>query len=151
MGDSKDVLGRKLVVLAGNSTETSFALTEQEVRAGRAEDNAICLRGKRVSRYHAVLVRSNGEYTIRDLSPRIGTFLNGRPRREATLKLGDRIRIGEFEMRYEVATEPVNEPSPAITSSHTEELMAVRIQLAAAQQEFDAAHTAAERLASESQ
>src|ERR1043166_7141271 len=117
MGDSKDVLGRKLVVLSGNSKDASFALTEHEVRAGRAEDNAICLRGKRVSRYHAVLVRSNGEYSIRDLSPRIGTFLNGRPRRAASLKLGDRIRIGEFEMCYEVATEPVAERSPAVTLS----------------------------------
>src|SRR5437867_1755757 len=31
MGDSKDAVGRKLVVLSGNSRDTSFALTEQMV------------------------------------------------------------------------------------------------------------------------
>ena len=54
-------------------------------------------------------------------------------------------------MRYEVATEPVGESSPAITSSHTDELMVVRLQLATAQQELDTARTAAERSANEFQ
>ena len=152
MGSSKNVDGRKLVVLSGRTKGTAFVLTKPQVNAGRENDNAICLKGKRVSRYHAVLVRNNGEYTLRDVSPRIGTLLNGRPTKEAPLKLGDRIRIGEFEMSYEAATAPairctqngvgasrsasatLGSPS-ATMPPQLDELTAPRIQIAAAQKE----------------
>ena len=103
MDEMKNADGRKLVVLSGKTKGTAFVLTKTEVNAGRESDNAICLKGKRVSRYHAVLIRTNGEYTLRDMSPQIGTFLNGRRMKEKVLKVGDRIRIGEFEMSYEAA------------------------------------------------
>ena len=103
MSKTKNADGRKLVVLSGKTKGTAFVLTQTEVNAGRESDNAICLKGKRVSRHHAVLIRTNGEYTLRDMSPQIGTFLNGRRTKEKVLKVGDRIRIGEFEMRYEAA------------------------------------------------
>ena len=152
MGSSKNVDGRKLVVLSGRTKGTAFVLTKPQVNAGRENDNAICLKGKRVSRYHAVLVRNNGEYTLRDVSPRIGTLLNGRPTKEAPLKLGDRIRIGEFEMSYEAATAPairctqngvgasrsasatLGSPS-ATMPPQLDELTAPRIQIATAQKE----------------
>ena len=152
MGSSKNVAGQKLVVLSGRTKGTAFVLTKPQINAGREDDNAICLKGKRVSRYHAVLVRNNGEYTLRDVSPRIGTLLNGRPTKEAPLKLGDRIRIGEFEMSYEAATAPairctqndvgasrsasatLGSPS-ATTPSQRDERTVPRIQIAAAQKE----------------
>jgi pSer/pThr/pTyr-binding forkhead associated (FHA) protein len=148
MGDSENV-ARKLVVLSGKAKGTSYILTDPEVKAGRERDNAICLKGKRVSRHHAVLLRTNGEYTIRDLGPRIGTLLNGRPRREATLKLGDRIRIGEFEMRYEEAAESPTPSPSAATSPQTDELTVLRLELAAAKKETDEARTLAECTAAE--
>src|ERR1035437_8294709 len=106
MGKAEKVDGRTRVVLSGRAQGTAFVLTKPQVNAGRESDNAICLKGKRVSRHHAVLVRNNGEYTLRDVSPHIGTLLNGRRTKEAQLKLGDRIRIREFEMSYEAATAP---------------------------------------------
>jgi hypothetical protein len=136
MGKTKNVGGRKLVVLSGRTKGTAFVLTTPEVNAGRESDNAICLKGKRVSRYHAVLVRTNGEYTLRDVSPHIGTFLNGRRTKEAALKLGDRIRIGEIEMSYEAATvaapaiESPSETMPALL----DEVAAPIIPVAVAQE-----------------
>ncbi len=148
MGDSENV-ARKLVVLSGKAKGMSYVLTDPEIKAGREQDNAICLKGKRVSLHHAVLLRTNGEYTIRDLSPKIGTLLNGRPRREATLKPGDRIRIGEFEMRYEEAVESPTPPPAETISSEIAELTALRLELAAAKKETDEACTLAERTAAE--
>lgn len=124
MAGSKKVAGRKLVVLSGRTKGKAFFLKKPQVNAGRENDNAICLNGKRVSRHHAVLVRNNGEYTLRDVSPRIGTLLNGRPVKEASLKLGDRIRIGEFEMSYEAATTTAINSPAAAAKEFVEELIA---------------------------
>jgi pSer/pThr/pTyr-binding forkhead associated (FHA) protein len=124
MGKSKIASGRKLVVLSGRAKGTAFVLTKPQVNAGREKDNAICLKGKRVSRHHAVLVRDNGEYTLRDVSPHIGTLLNGRRTKEAHLKVGDRIRIGEFEMIYEAESAPAIDAPSAITPAPIEEVAA---------------------------
>jgi pSer/pThr/pTyr-binding forkhead associated (FHA) protein/regulator of replication initiation timing len=148
MGDSENA-ARKLVVLSGKAKGTSFVLTEPEVKAGREKDNGICLKGKRVSRYHAVLLRTNGEYTLRDLSPRVGTLLNGRRRREAALKLGDQIRIGEFELRYEAAVESPTPSPSAAAPPRTDEFAALRLELAAAKEEANEARALAERTAAE--
>jgi pSer/pThr/pTyr-binding forkhead associated (FHA) protein len=151
MGNAKNVGDRKLVVLSGKAKGTAFVLTKSEVNAGRESDNAICLKGKRVSRYHAVLVRNNGEYTLRDVSPHIGTLLNGRRTKEAHLKLGDRIRIGEIEMSYEAATKdaaaPVIDDSATATPAPINE---VAVPVVAAPQE-PAAELVAEDLTSEYQ
>ena len=135
MGKEKMVDGRKLVVLSGRAKGTAFILTKPQVNAGRESDNVICLKGKRVSRYHAVLVRHNGEYTLRDVSPHIGTLLNGRRTKEAHLKLGDRIRIGEFEMSYEAATAPAIDVPSTTTSAPLDELTAPCVPVAAAPKE----------------
>jgi hypothetical protein len=150
MGGSRSVDVRKLVVLSGRTKGTAFFLTKPQVKAGRESDNAICLKGKRVSRYHAVLVRNNGEYTLRDVSPRLGTLLNGRPTKEAPLKLGDRIRIGEFEMSYEAATAPAICSPSATTPSQRDELTAPRFQVAAKHKK-SVAELAAENSAAEHQ
>jgi pSer/pThr/pTyr-binding forkhead associated (FHA) protein len=137
MGKTKNAGGRKLVVLSGRTKGTAFVLTKPEVNAGRESDNAICLKGKRVSRYHAVLVRTNGEYTLRDVSPHIGTLLNGRRTKEAALKLGDRIRIGEIEMSYEAETvaAPVIDALPVTTPPPVEEIIAPVLPVAVTQEE----------------
>ena len=149
MGGPKNDVHRKLVVLSGRAKGASFALTEARVDAGRESDNTICLKGRQVSRHHAVLVRTNGEYTLRDVSPRIGTFLNGRRTQEAVLKPGDRIRIGEFEMSYEKANGSVSDSTAAAMSAAPDDIDGLRQQLAAAQKEADEARDLAERTGSE--
>ncbi len=139
MGKMKIAGERKLVVLSGRTKGMAFVLTKPEVNAGRESDNAICLKGKRVSRYHAVLVRTNGEYTLRDVSPHIGTMLNGKRTKEAALKVGDRIRIGDVEMSYEAATENATAPvieAPSVTMpAPMEEVAAPIMTVEAAQPE----------------
>jgi predicted component of type VI protein secretion system len=136
MDKARIVDGRKLVVLSGRTKGTAFILTEPQVSAGSESDNAIYLKGKRVSRHHAVLVRDNGEYSLRDVSPRIGMLLNGRRTKEAHLKMGDRIRIGEFEMSYEAATAPAIDAPSAMTPSKPDELTAPIIPVVAAEKEL---------------
>ncbi len=56
---------------------------------------------RRVSRYHAVIVKDKqGHYFIRDLASANGTFVNGRLVYGRPLHDLDRIGIGDFELRY---------------------------------------------------
>jgi pSer/pThr/pTyr-binding forkhead associated (FHA) protein len=56
------------------------------------------------SRRHAVIDRRNGEFVLTDNGSINGTLLNGvkiAPHRAQPLHTGDRIRIGDVEMRFE--------------------------------------------------
>lgn len=47
-----------------------------------------------VSRHHAAVVYSNGEFIIEDLDSTNGTFLNGKRVKRATLEPGAEVRVG---------------------------------------------------------
>ncbi|MQA31711.1 MAG: FHA domain-containing protein, partial [Luteitalea sp.] len=66
---------------------------------GRASDNHLQLKDARVSRRHAELLRVADEWRIRDCNSRLGTMVNDAPIEECRLKHGDRIRIGQAEIR----------------------------------------------------
>jgi pSer/pThr/pTyr-binding forkhead associated (FHA) protein len=66
----------------------------------------LLLRGSAVSFAHAVVVRHESGYLVRDLGSRTGTFLNGVPiEGDAELRHGSVIRIGPYELRYAAAGE----------------------------------------------
>jgi chromosome segregation ATPase len=119
----RETIARKLVILSGGPKGAAFSLTESSIGLGRDDDNPICLDGEFVSRHHAVLVRDNGEYLLRDLNSSNGTLLNGHRAKNATLRHGDHIRIGEVEMLYEIDT-------------HADELADLRRQYSGAQQQL---------------
>ena len=137
MEDSGVVVARKLILLSGGAKGAVYSLTEPRIGLGRDAQNTIRLEGASISRYHAVLHRTNGEYTIRDLHSSNGTFLNDQPVQEAHLKPGDRFRLGETEMSYEAANEPTVTASPvASLPAPAEEFADLRRQLAAVEQQL---------------
>ncbi len=72
------------------------ALRSQRLTIGRSDGNDIVLsEDTQVSRVHAVLEQLAGSWSVRDVSSRNGTFLNGtRVSGEARLGAGDELRIG---------------------------------------------------------
>jgi ABC-type multidrug transport system ATPase subunit/predicted component of type VI protein secretion system/ABC-type multidrug transport system permease subunit len=64
---------------------------------GRDTSNSIPLPHPLVSRFHARLVRRQGQIQIEDLGSTNGTFVNGRPVQLAILRETDRIQIGPYE------------------------------------------------------
>jgi pSer/pThr/pTyr-binding forkhead associated (FHA) protein len=65
---------------------------------GREHDNNIELKDKDVSRYHARIIFSSGEYHIQDLDSSSGTFVNGDSITEKQLSHGDKINVGSTEL-----------------------------------------------------
>jgi len=70
---------------------------------GRHEECDVQLSSKKVSRRHCCLAVVDGVLMIRDLGSTNGVKVNGTTVREAALKPGDELVIGNF--RYQVAGE----------------------------------------------
>jgi pSer/pThr/pTyr-binding forkhead associated (FHA) protein len=69
-------------------------LTRDIVMIGRAPLNQIVIDHPTVSAQHAVLLRTGGSYSLKDLNSPNGTQINGDFVTDAQLKDGDTIRFG---------------------------------------------------------
>lgn len=77
------------------------------------KDADVHLNEPRCSRSHVLIYTRENELRLRDLQSRNGTVLNGRRIEDATLRVGDEIRIGGATLilvDVRADTEPVSEP-----------------------------------------
>lgn len=81
-------------------------LFEPETRVGRAVENHIVIYSRRVSRFHALLIRHGGFVSVRDLQSTNGTFVNGKRVAVSALVDGDTLQVGDVLMRYFEAGDP---------------------------------------------
>jgi pSer/pThr/pTyr-binding forkhead associated (FHA) protein len=85
-----------------------FVLEKQEVVIGRAPTSDILLsKDKLTSRRHATIHYENGVYILTDERSANGTFVNGQQLEEKipyTLRHGDRVSIGEYELLFNSTT-----------------------------------------------
>jgi hypothetical protein len=97
-------LGPRLVVLSSPLYPPgTLVRLDSDVVFGRAAENDVVLEGDPYasSKHSAVVVR-DGTRVVRDLGSTNGTFLGGAPLAgEHVLRIGDELRIGETELRYE--------------------------------------------------
>ena len=85
----------RLQVAAGPLTDSTYFLTEPELRIGRDPSNSLAISDLSLSRRHCVLSREQDIFKICDLDSRNGTFVNGGAVSEKQLSHGDRISVGE--------------------------------------------------------
>jgi hypothetical protein len=93
------------------------ALLEQRIVLGRAAGLELVLDHHTVSRRHAEILRDPfHRHWIRDLGSTNGTTVNGELVRERVLRPGDRIRVGDYRLLFQVVqTSPVR---PTAVSIH---------------------------------
>jgi pSer/pThr/pTyr-binding forkhead associated (FHA) protein len=68
---------------------------------GRSRDCDVTIDDPSASRRHAEIRRDGGAWLLVDLASTNGTEVNGEPIERATLADGDRITIGQTELRFE--------------------------------------------------
>jgi pSer/pThr/pTyr-binding forkhead associated (FHA) protein len=85
----------RIQVATGALADSTYFLTETEVRLGRDPSNSLAISDLSLSRRHCVLAREADGYTLRDLDSRNGTLVNGRVISEKQLTHGDQISVGE--------------------------------------------------------
>lgn len=75
------------------------------VTFGRSTEADVCIPDTKVSRIHAEIRPWDGEYVIKDLKSRNGTYVNGIRIETAVLKPGDVVRVGPIEFHLEKTPE----------------------------------------------
>ena len=90
----------KLSIFLGNSRAT-HELTDERITIGRAPDNLLQIDDPSVSQRHAQLLLMHESYQLKDLGSTNGTRVNSVLVRDTLLRVGDRIRFGKVEARYE--------------------------------------------------
>jgi hypothetical protein len=103
----------RLVVLSEGFTGLSYELKVGKTTIGRLEDNAFHIPEQSVSSHHCEVVQRGNELVVTDLNSTNGTFINGEPVKEAVLKSGQILRIGQVELRLETGAAGPAAPVPA--------------------------------------
>jgi Nif-specific regulatory protein len=85
----------RLFVIAGPSKDLTFALPNGEIHIGRDPSNLLSISDPSLSRRHCALTQDSDGYKIRDLDSRNGTLVNGASVKEARLRHGDQISVGD--------------------------------------------------------
>ena len=85
----------RLQVTAGPLADSTYFLTEAEIRIGRDPSNSLAISDLSLSRRHCLLGHRKDGYRIRDLDSRNGTFVNGEAVSEQTLNHGDQVSVGD--------------------------------------------------------
>ena len=92
-----------LVVVSGPNAGQRFLLEGDDITVGRMSSSTIQLNDDGVSRRHASIRLEGARATIEDLGSASGVEVNGTCVREARLRPGDRLRIGQTILEVEPA------------------------------------------------
>ena len=96
-----------------HSTGTVIELDRPDMLIGRHSEVDVRLPLPDVSRRHCRFVFGNGNWVVMDLNSLNGVFVNDEPVGQATLKQGDRVRIGGFVFAVDLSTEALTVPDSA--------------------------------------
>lgn len=89
-----------------DGTVAEIKLGDRPLTIGRNPDSDIVLIDDRLSRIHCGLRLWDGEYYLKDLKSRNGTFVNGRRIEVTTLKPGDEVKVGQTILTFEDENAP---------------------------------------------
>jgi hypothetical protein len=92
-----------LTIVSGPAAGKRLPLLPITMTLGREVDNNIEIKDIDVARYHARISFEGGHYTIQDLEGSSGTFVDGQRISRAILAPGSSIRVGNSELKLELA------------------------------------------------
>jgi DNA-binding NtrC family response regulator len=96
-----------LVLLDTERAGTVYPLSGEELRIGKAPENDVVIDHPTVSRNHLVVRRMGDRFLVQDLDSTNGTFLDGAQVREAYLRPGALLEVGDVRLRFSPQVAPV--------------------------------------------
>ena len=84
-----------------DGTQVEFELGDRAITIGRSTEADLVILDARASRVHCGIRLWDGDFFIKDLKSRNGTFVNGQPVEMAKLQPGDQIRVGSCVFSFE--------------------------------------------------
>ncbi len=96
-----------LVLLDTERAGTVYPLSGEVLRIGKAPENDVVIDHPTVSRNHLVVRRQGDRFLVQDLDSTNGTFLDGAQVREAYLRPGALLEVGDVRLRFSPQVAPV--------------------------------------------
>ncbi|NUN49345.1 MAG: FHA domain-containing protein [Candidatus Brocadiae bacterium] len=100
--------------------EERFTFTQDVISLGRTAQNTIQVKDPKASRNHAEIRRVDDGWKLVDLESSNGTSINGEKANTQTLKPGDVIAIGLFEIVFQPDKQPMVQIPPKVTAEPIE-------------------------------
>ncbi|SEK26241.1 Inner membrane component of T3SS domain-containing protein [Stigmatella aurantiaca] len=97
-----------LVLLDTERAGTVFPLGGEVLRIGKAPENDVVIEHPTVSRNHLLVRRQGDRFLVQDLGSTNGTFLDGAQVREAYLRPGALLEVGDVRLRFSPQVAPVH-------------------------------------------
>ncbi len=101
----QDTRAASLMCVTGLDQGRTFPLPFEENFIGRADDSAVRIRDRAVSRRHARLFRQQRDHVLEPVTSSMnGVYVNGRLlKRDVVLRTGDVIEVGQTVLRFDGA------------------------------------------------
>jgi transcriptional regulator with GAF, ATPase, and Fis domain len=115
--DRGPTLHLRTCVLTALDTDEEWTFEKDEIRIGSMDDNDVVVLDETASRYHCKIVQEDTGYVLVDLRSTNGTFVNKVRIREAFLKPGCTIGVGQGQLRFHA-----HEAEVSIVPSRSERL-----------------------------
>lgn len=103
----------KLNIISGPNRGTSFGVSDGEISIGRQAGNTVVLSSAKVSKRHCTLQIIGSTIVLKDNGSSNGTFVNGILVKEKSIRIGDRISVGEFVLELSRPLSPSSSIVPA--------------------------------------
>ena len=101
-----------------DGTQMDLELGEKPITIGRSPEADVVILDEKASRLHCGIRLWDGEFYIKDLKSRNGTYVNGARIDVAKLKLGDKIRVGSVVFSF--GTDPARKADAALQEMEDE-------------------------------
>ena len=98
----------KLTVVKGPTRGKEYVLSGDVIRVGKSDENDLVLPEETVSRVHLEILRDTKGYLLRDLHSTNGTFLDGAEIREAYIRAGSVITVGNVQLKFQPFEERID-------------------------------------------
>jgi DNA-binding NtrC family response regulator len=98
---------RRCMLQIADDPAQEWTFDKEEIRIGSMEDNDIVLSDDTVSRYHCRIIQDDTSYVLVDNTSTNGTFINKVRVREAFLKPGCTIGVGQSQLKFNAREEEV--------------------------------------------
>jgi len=96
-----------LVLINTDGSGKSFPIADTTLKIGKSPDNDVVIDQPTVSRNHLVIRRQGDRFLVEDLQSTNGTFIDGAQIREAYLKPGQLLELGDVQLRFQSTLTPV--------------------------------------------
>src|SRR6516165_5196546 len=96
-----------LVLVNTDKAGSSYPLAQSGVKVGKAPDNDLVIDHPTVSRNHLIVRRQGDRFLVQDLGSTNGTFIDGAQVREAYLRPGALLEVGDVQLRFQPQVAPM--------------------------------------------